>query len=94
MKSLNEWKRQGVRGIGPGIHKPGAHWYIRITPNFGIALPWFGGRRIRFAFHHGVQIVAWRSGYDDNGVPWGRWFVVKQLFGVSKVKGERYLTEG
>lgn len=90
-KRVGGWWRARVRAIGPGRHKPD-RWYVRFTPSFGFSLPWLGtGRRLRFARHHGLQVVVWKSGKDQAGVPWGRWYVVKQLLGRSTVKGERFL---
>lgn len=70
------WRKARVR-----LWEPTARFYIRITPNFGLSLPWFGGRRIRIAWHHGIQIVKWVG---------DRWYVQKQVLGRSRVKGENY----
>lgn len=75
------WRQKGPRGIGPGMKNP-TGWYIKIAPNFGISIPWFGGARLRIAWHHGIQLVKWVG---------GRWYVTKQILGKSKVKGERYI---
>jgi hypothetical protein len=68
---------------GPAPLKP---YHITITPRLGFAVPWKktpdGTReRIRWAPHHGLQIVTW-TGY--------RWVVRRQLLGSSKVKFEMY----
>lgn len=77
LRSLNEWRKARVRAVrwGPKPHQP---YHITFTPHFGFSIPWFGGRRLRAAPHHGLQIVALRG---------GRWTVVRQLAGRSKVKG-------
>jgi hypothetical protein len=90
LKRWRAWRRSGVRGFGPGMHTTGLEWYVRITPNLGAAIPWLGGRRLRIAWHHGVQIVRWYGGLDGTGTPFGRWFVEKQVLGRSRVRGERY----
>lgn len=90
---FNLWRKERVRAIGPGREVPNA-WYVRFTPNFGCAFRWFGRARIRYARHHGLQIVRWYGGTDDNGVPWGRWKVARQLLGKSRVRGEHYVTPG
>jgi len=73
LKGFQSWRLARVRAIGRG------DTYIRFSPNFGFSLPWFG-RRLRWAWHHGLQLVAWRA---------DRWVVTRQLLGTSKVKGER-----
>lgn len=81
VSAFRRWRQEGgVRGIGPGIKGTANEWYIKWAPNFGASLPWFGGRRIRIAKHHGVQIVRWLQS--------GRWVVARQLLGRSTVKGE------
>ena len=77
---IKQWRQRiGVKGFGPGIHKPGLEWYVRLSPNFGFSFPWFGNSRVRYALHHGLQRVVWSA---------NRWVVDKQLLGRSKVKGE------
>lgn len=82
--ALRAWWLSCVRGFGPGRRQPDG-WYVRITPNVGFAIPWFGRRRLRFARHHGLQLVEWRG---------ERWMVTKQLLGHSSVRGERFVTGG
>lgn len=81
MKTPRQWKKERIRMFERG------DFYIRFTPNFGFSIPWFKGpngrrRRLRFALHHGLQIVEWRA---------VRWMVAKQVLGKSKVIGEQYL---
>lgn len=78
---LNRWRIAKVRLISFG--DMGAN-YIRYTPTFGFAFAIRKGdnklrRRIRFAPHHGLQIVEWRG---------ARWVVTRQILGSSRVKGE------
>ena len=79
---LRKWRKAKARIWGRGSN------YIRFTPDvgFSLGLPWKSKRgfkqRIRFANHHGVQIVEWRS---------SRWVVTKQLLGKSKVIGGTHL---
>lgn len=68
------WRRAKVRALG-------RHNYVRFTPDFGFAVSLAGGRRVRFAWHHGLQLVRWHR---------NRWIVERQLLGKSTVKGERY----
>lgn len=77
---LKQWWKARVRGFGPGRRSP-LGWYVRITPSLGFAIPWTKGRRIRWARHHGLQLVELRG---------ERWVVARQLFGRSSVKGEVY----
>jgi hypothetical protein len=80
------WRQQRIRMLK--LDKRGDN-YIRFTPNFGFSIPFLpkGGhrRRLRFARHHGLQIVEWRR---------PRWFVAKQILGTSKVKGELFTNGG
>jgi hypothetical protein len=80
MKTPRQWRAEKVRLIERN------DTYIRFTPNFGFSFPWFRNgqfrRRVRFALHHGLQIVEWRH---------SRWFVSKQVLGKSKVKYELFL---
>lgn len=78
------WRLTKVRAFGQDN-------YIRLTPNFGFSIPWFRGTRIRFARHHGLQLVKWVGGQNSAGEPIGRWYVKKQVLGKSTVRGERYL---
>lgn len=87
--SLTEWWKARVRTFGPGAKSPDG-WYVRLTPNLGFSLPWFGGRRLRWAPHHGLQLVEWSAGVTARGEPTGRWIVTRQVLGRSTVKGERY----
>lgn len=77
IQRFQAWQRRGFRAW---------EWsdrlYVRIAPNFGFSVPWFGGRRIRYARHHGLQLVKWVG---------RRWYVQKQVLGKSRVNGERYL---
>ncbi len=57
-------------------------WYFRWAPNFGFACRWFGGRRVRWAKHHGLQTVKWVN---------TRWYVDRQIAGRSRVKGEQHI---
>lgn len=75
------WKAEKVRA--KSWPAPDFPYYIRLTPNFGLGLPWFGGSRLRAAPHHGVQIVRRSTS--------GRWCVRKQLLLKSTVKGERFI---
>lgn len=75
MGRFRQWRLARVRAISWG------NSYIRFTPNFGFGVPWFGGRRLRYARHHGLQIVCWRG---------ERWAVQRQVLGHSTVKGEKY----
>lgn len=75
--SFSEWRRERVR-----CWEPTERFYIRITPNFGFSIPWFGGKRIRYARHHGLQLVKWVG---------HRYYVEKQLLGRSRVRGEEYV---
>lgn len=65
----------------------GRNFYIRYTPNFGLGIPWFKSRRthrmrrIRMAYHHGIQMVEWRG---------ARWVVSIQIFGKSRVNKESF----
>lgn len=86
---LRAWWLDRVRGFGPGRHQPDG-WYIRLTPSLGFSFPW-KGRRVRWAPHHGLQLVEWRWGRDTLGEVVGRWVVARQLYGRSSVKGERYI---
>lgn len=83
LEFFNRWRREaGVRGFGPGIrHENKESWYVKYAPNFGFAFRLGKGRRVRFALHHGLQVVVWRT---------NRWVVTKQLFGKSKVKNEMF----
>lgn len=90
VKQITLWNNNGVRCIGPGgRHRDG--WYIRYTPNLGARIMlgrWKNPPRIcalRIARHHRLQVVAWRDGTE-------RWVVEKQLFGATRVKGEKYLS--
>jgi hypothetical protein len=82
IKRLVEWKKAKVRALEFGP-EPDYPYYVRLTPNFGLGIPWFKGKRLRIAVHHGVQLVQRSSG--------GRWCVKRQLFSKSLVKGERFL---
>jgi hypothetical protein len=80
------WRQERLRGLQT---KSGDH-YIRFTPNFGFSIPWSKSprgyrRRIRYARHHGLQMVEWRT---------CRWFVSKQILGKSTVNGELYTNGG
>lgn len=66
----------------PRIWELGDRTYIRFAPNFGFGIPWFGGKRIRFARHHGLQLVKWIG---------HRWYVEKQILGRSSVRGEEHI---
>ena len=55
---------------------PHHRFYIRFTPNLGFGLPWFGGMRIRWAAHLGLQLCKWVR---------DRWYVERQLLGSDKV---------
>ncbi len=84
------WNRNGVRCFGPGGRGRDG-WYIRYTPNLGARIMLGRAqnpprlRAMRIARHHRLQIVAWRDGTE-------RWVVEKQLFGATRVKGEKYLS--
>jgi len=82
MRTFQEWRKARVRLIQWG-GTPNYPYYVRFTPNFGISIPWFRGRRIRFAWHHGLQLVRWVN---------VRWYVEKQVWGKSTVKGEQFLS--
>ena len=75
------WRQERVRLVG--TQKGRGDFYLRFTPNFGFSIPWFKNgnrrRRIRYARHHGLQMVEWRR---------PRWYVTKQILGKSTVKGE------
>jgi hypothetical protein len=81
---FKRWRKARVRYISFG--KSGDN-YFRYAPNWGFAFPWFKSkhnqrrRRIRAAYHHGVQIVEWRG---------ARWVVVVQVFGKSRVNRESF----
>lgn len=68
------WWSSRVRVIGRDT-------YIRFAPNLGFAFSIGKGQRIRWARHHGLQLVTWRS---------NAWIVSRQLAGRSRVKGERH----
>lgn len=77
---INFWRKDKVRVF----ESKSRDNYFRYTPTIGFAFVIRNGstgkrRRIRFAPHHGVQIVEWRG---------ARWVVTKQLLGSSRVKGE------
>jgi hypothetical protein len=84
LNRFRQWRAAKVRAIGRDT-------YIRFTPSFGFSFPWGKRRRIRYAAHHGLQLVEWREGVDAEGFPTGRWVVARQLLGRSTVKGERYI---
>jgi len=71
-RRIQSWWFAKVRAIGRG------DCYVRLTPNLGLSLPWFG-RRLRWAPHHGLQLVVWRG---------NRWVVSRQVLGTSRVQGE------
>ena len=81
LRFLKRWRKAKVRVIA------WRDWYIRWTPNFGIGTPWPKSknpsrmRRLRLAWHHGVQIITWRG---------ARWVVTQQLLGTSKVNKESF----
>lgn len=83
LNAYRQWRDAKVRAIGRDT-------YIRFTPSFGFSFPRGKGQRVRYARHHGLQIVEWREGRDANGDPIGRWVVARQLLGRSTVKGEAY----
>jgi hypothetical protein len=89
MNPIKRWNRSLVRCIGPGGRGRDG-WYIRYTPNLGARIMLPRGRNpgrtraLRIARHHRLQVVAWRDGTE-------RWVVEKQLFGATRVKGEKYL---
>lgn len=91
---FNNWRKSaGIRGFGPGIsHSSKDDWYVKFTPNFGFALRLKNGKRIRYAFHHGLQLVRWFESINAKGESIGRWIVEKQYLGKSRVKGEVYAT--
>ena len=76
------WRMAKVRMIGKGDS------YIRFTPNWGFAFRWPKNRktgrrrRVRVAWHHGVQLVEWHG---------ARWVVHHQVLGHSRVKGESFM---
>ncbi len=85
VRLINFGKRTDGRGEGAVVRNPN---YIRYTPDFGFSHSWFKNRktgfrrRIRYAKHHGCQIVEWRV---------NRWVITKQVFGKSKVIGGDHL---
>ena len=83
IERFKKWRAAKVRAIGRDT-------YIRFTPSFGFSFPWGKGQRVRYAAHHGLQLVQWRRGVDAEGMPVGRWVVARQVLGRSTVKGERY----
>lgn len=72
MNRFKRWWLRRVRIVEFG------RFYFRLTPNWGLGLPWFGGKRIRIAWHHGVQIVEWMT---------DRWYIRRQVLGRNKVTG-------
>lgn len=74
-KRFNAWRMAKVRYIGWGP-KPLVPYHITFTPKLGFSLPWFGKSRIRWAPHHGLQLV------ESNG---HRWVVRKQVLGTSSL---------
>lgn len=76
-KRFKQWKLARVRALSLS-----SFFYIRFTPNFGFGFPLGRSRRLRFAAHHGLQLVVWRG---------ERWVVGRQLFGRSTVRGERHV---
>ena len=86
IRRAGNWRRGRLRIIqwGKPPHYP---TYIKITPNFGIGLAWFRNRktkrqrRVRVAWHHGVQVIEWYG---------ARWVVVKQVAGKSRVNKESF----
>jgi len=85
VRLINFGKRSDGRGEGAEPRYPN---YIRYTPDFGFSHSWPKNkrtgfrRRIRYAKHHGCQIVEWRK---------NRWVVTKQVLGKSKVIGGNHL---
>ncbi len=80
------WRRGRLRIIQWG-GDPNWPTYIKLTPNFGIGLAWFKNpktlrtRRVRMAWHHGIQVVEWYG---------ARWVVVRQVAGTSRVNKESF----
>lgn len=74
----NAWRLAKVRFLVQWGPKPLLPYHITLTPRLGFSIPWFGGgtKRLRWAPHHGVQVVEWTG---------TRWVVRKQVFGRSKV---------
>lgn len=81
LQAFKRWKLARVRAI----ESRRRNFYVRFTPNVGFCVPWFSyegkPRRVRWSFHHGLQIVLWRG---------ARWTVQKQILGKSKVKKESF----
>lgn len=77
-KRFLAWRKKQVRLV-QCCTSPHYAYHIRFTPNFGIGFPLSDIRRVRFGWHHGLQITQW-DGY--------RWTVEKQLLGKSKIRGE------
>jgi len=74
---LNAWRLARYRAFEWGPENPSKPYHITFTPRPGCSFPWWGGR-IRIAWHHGVQLVAWSPRLK-------RWSVQKQVLGRSRV---------
>jgi len=74
---FNRWRMAKVRTLVQWGPKPLRPYHITLTPRLGFSVPWLRGGRMRWAPHHGLQLVEWHKG--------GRWVVSKQLLGKSKV---------
>ncbi len=86
VRLINFGRRSDGRGDGGVSRYPN---YIRYTPDFGFSHSWPRSkkgfkRRIRYAKHHGCQIVEWRT---------SRWVITRQVFGQSKVIGGNHLAK-
>ena len=90
IRRAGNWRRGKIRIIQWG-GPPTWPTYIKLTPNFGIGIAWFKRkspprvRRLRMAYHHGVQMVEWYG---------ARWVVTKQILGKSRVNHESFDLEG